>query len=381
MGSIYIHIPFCEHKCIYCDFYSLVPSETKTGNRSLEREFLSALEKEINLQAEDSRFHETYETIFFGGGTPSLLQPAEIERILNLLASKFAIREDAEITLEANPGTVDKQKLLDFRTAGVNRISIGIQSFHDSDLQFLTRIHSAAGAKQCIQDCTAAGFENISCDLIYSLPHQTIQQWKSNLEQATAHHIQHISCYSLIIEPGTPLHTMVHTNQVIPTGEEQDAEFFEFTMEYLASLGYHQYEVSNFSKPNFQCRHNQNYWNHQDYLGFGPSAHSFFTNERWWNIADVSSYIRHLNENTPAIAGREHLSESQRKEETIFLGLRSDGIDLEQFQRTYSQDLFKEYQSVMATLIQQGYAQIIDHRFKLTSRGYMICDEICQSFR
>jgi oxygen-independent coproporphyrinogen-3 oxidase len=184
MASIYIHIPFCEHKCIYCDFYSIAPTESRVTDASLVNRFLAALESEIQLRAEDTRFHESVETIFFGGGTPSLLHPSEIENILNLLASRFSIQPNAEITLETNPGTVDKQKLKAFRSAGINRISTGIQSFYDDDLRFLTRIHTAAEAKQCVHDAYAAYFENVSVDLIFSLPHQTLKRWKSNLEQA-----------------------------------------------------------------------------------------------------------------------------------------------------------------------------------------------------
>ena len=387
MASLYLHIPFCEHKCIYCDFYSVVPAESETGHRSLEERFLSALKTEIELRAEDQRFHEPYETIFFGGGTPSLLHPSEIEKILNLLASRFAIQTNAEITLETNPGTVDKEKLRAFRSAGINRISMGIQSFHDEDLKFLTRIHTASEAKQCVRDCTAAGFENVSFDLIFSLPHQTLAKWKSNLEQAVELQPEHISCYSLIIEPETPLFRMVQLNQVTPIDSERDADLYEFTIDFLTSHGYEQYEVSNFArpaasgKPNFKCRHNLNYWNHTHYLGFGPSAHSFWKNERWWNIYDLSAYIKQLGERTLPLAGGEHLTETQFMEEAIFLGLRSEGIDLEQFRRRFSRDLSTENASIISELIQQGSARMESGRIRLTAKGYVLCDEICQTFK
>jgi oxygen-independent coproporphyrinogen III oxidase len=380
MPSLYLHIPFCEHKCIYCDFYSLVPSKSEIDHRSLEKQFLAALKAEIELRAADPRFCESYETIFFGGGTPSLLHPSEIEEILYLLRSRFSIQKDAEITLETNPGTVDKGKLRAFRSAGINRISMGIQSFHDQDLKFLTRIHTASEAKQCVRDCQNAGFENISFDLIFSLPGQTLSQWKSNLEQAIDLQPSHISCYSLIIEPETPLFHMVHSNHVVPINDDLDAELYEFTIDFLASHGYDQYEVSNFAKQNFQCRHNLNYWNHSHYLSFGPSAHSLLERERWYNISDVSGYIGQLHEGTLPIAENEHLTQSQLIEETIFLGLRSKGIDLEQFRRRFSFDLFTEYSSKMSELIRQGYARMDGNQFRLTSKGYMLCDEICQSF-
>ena len=386
MASLYLHIPFCEHKCIYCDFYSVVPVESEISHRSLEGQFLSALKTEIEVRAEDQRFHGPYETIFFGGGTPSLLHPSEIEKILNLLSSRFAIQTNAEITLETNPGTVDKEKLRAFRSAGINRISMGIQSFHDEDLKFLTRIHTASEAKQCVRDCTAAGFENVSFDLIFSLPHQTLAKWKSNLEQAVELQPGHISCYSLIIEPETPLFHMVQLNQVTPIDSERDADLYEFTIDFLTSHGYEQYEVSNFAKPaaagkpNFKCRHNLNYWNHSHYLGFGPSAHSFWKDERWWNISDLTAYIKQLGERTLPLAGGEHLTETQFMEEAIFLSLRSEGIDLEQFRRRFSRDLSTENVSIISELIQQGSARMESGRIRLTAKGYVLCDEICQTF-
>ena len=379
MASLYLHIPFCEHKCIYCDFYSIAPSESGEAHPSQIDGFLSALETEIRMRAEDSRFHETIETIFFGGGTPSLLQPSEIEKILNLLASRFPIHTDAEITLETNPGTVDRQKLQAFRSAGINRISMGIQSFHDDDLKFLTRIHTASGGKQCVHDAYAAGFKNVSFDLIFSLPDQSLQQWKSNLDQAIELQPAHISCYSLIIEPGTPLFTMVQSKQVTPIDSERDAELYEWTIDFLTSHGFEQYEVSNFTKPGFKCRHNINYWNHSNYLGFGPSAHSFWTHERWWNVSNIAVYIENLQNHCLPLSGGEHLSEPTLMEEAIFLGLRSEGIDLEEFHLRFARDLSKENSSIISDLIQKGLAQTDDGRLRLTAKGYLVCDEICQS--
>jgi len=386
MPSLYIHIPFCEHKCIYCDFYSIVPVELHKGDRSLKKRFLTALKAEIERRAEDRRFHESYETIFFGGGTPSLLHPSEIEEILDLLASQFTIQTNAEITLEINPGTADKNKLQAFRSAGINRISMGIQSFHDEDLEFLTRIHTASEGKRCIEDCTAAGFENVSFDLIFSLPNQTMEKWKSNLEQAVELQPGHISCYSLIIEPDTPLFSMIQSNQVSPIDSELDADLYEFTIDFLTSHGYEQYEVSNFArsagadKPNFKCRHNLNYWNHSYYLGFGPSAHSFWNNERWWNVSDLTAYMNKIDARTLPLGGGEHLTKDQLMEESIFLGLRSEGIDLEQFHRQFSRDLSAENKTVISELIQQKNAVMENRRIRLTAKGYVVCDEICQKF-
>lgn len=342
--------------------------------------FLAALEMEIMLRVNDSRFQVPYETIFIGGGTPSLLSPSRIQAILNQLSSKFSIQK-AEITLETNPGTVDLEKLKAFRAAGVNRISIGIQSFHDDDLRFLTRIHTAVEAKQSITDAFSAGFHNVGVDLIFSLPNQTLGKWRNILEQAVTLSPTHISCYSLIVEPDTPLFQMIQSKQVIPVDSEHDAELYEFTIEFLASHGYIQYEVSNFAKAGFQCQHNLNYWNHTNYLGFGPSAHSFWGNERWWNISDVSIYIEQLNKQILPLSGGEHLTEQQLKEEAIFLGLRSGGIDLEQFRQRFGYDLISVYQPSIDELVQRGQARLDSNRLQLTAKGYMVCDEILQSFR
>ncbi len=380
MASLYLHIPFCEHKCIYCDFYSIAQAESGKTRALQVDGFLSVLEAEIRLRAEEKRFNESVETIFFGGGTPSLLHPSEIERILNLLASRFSIQTNAEITLETNPGTVNKQKLKDFHSAGINRISMGIQSFYDDDLRFLTRIHTSSEAKQCVLDAYAAGFKNVSFDLIFSLPGQSLQRWKSNLEQAIELQPTHISCYSLIVEPGTSLFSMVQSKQVIPLDTDSDAELYEFTIDFLTSHGFEQYEVSNFAKPHFKCRHNINYWNHTNYLSFGPSAHSFWKNERWWNVSNIAAYIEQLNKRILPLSGGEHLSETKLMEEAIFLGLRSEGIDFEQFRMRFARDLSIENSSIISELFQQGRARMEGGRFRLTAKGYLVCDEICQSF-
>lgn len=380
MASLYFHIPFCEHKCIYCDFYSIAPAESGETHTSVIERFLPALKTEIQMRAEDKRFHESVETIFFGGGTPSLLHPSDIEKILNLLAAHFSIQTNAEITLETNPGTVDKQKLKAFQSTGINRISMGIQSFYDEDLRFLTRIHTTSEAKQCVLDAYSAGFKNVSFDLIFSLPNQSLRRWKSNLEQAIELQPTHISCYSLILEPDTPLFNMIQSKQIIPLDADSDAELYEFAINFLTSHGFEQYEVSNFAKHNFKCLHNINYWNHSNYLSFGPSAHSFWKNERWWNISNITAYVEQLNKRILPLSGGERLSETKLMEEAIFLGLRSEGIDFENIRRRFARDLLKENSSIISELIQKGLARMDDSRLRLTTKGYLVCDEICQSF-
>jgi oxygen-independent coproporphyrinogen III oxidase len=378
---LYLHIPFCEHKCIYCDFYSIAPIETEQNYDALVQRFLSALHREIDLRARDSMFQTTYETIFFGGGTPSLLSPTAIGSILNHLSRCFSISDNAEITLETNPGTVDKNKLGDFRSAGVNRISFGIQSFHEDDLKFLTRIHTAGQAVDNVRNAFAAGFENVSFDLIFALPGQTLERWNENLRQAVDLAPSHISCYSLIVEPNTPLNRMVQLKQVNLLPVDVDAAMYETTMSVLTNAGFEQYEISNFAKTGFKCRHNIAYWSHQNYLSFGPSAHSFWNGKRWWNISNVVGYSDSLEKDQIPVAGQESLSTAQWFDETIYLGLRSEGIHLPTVQQRFHRDLLQEFNSVIEGLLTEHLASLQDDMVRLTSKGYLLCDEICQSFR
>jgi oxygen-independent coproporphyrinogen-3 oxidase len=387
VASLYLHIPFCEHKCIYCDFYSIAPGEGLERSELPTGRFLEALKKEITLRASAGDSRTSYETIFFGGGTPSLLSALELGAILEQLAGCFSIDPNAEITLETNPGTVDPQKLGEFRSLGINRLSIGVQSFHEDDLQFLTRIHSSGAAKQCVRDAYAAGFKNVSIDLIFSLPSQTTDRWVSNLDQAMELNPTHISCYSLIVEANTPLFRMVENKQVSLLSREVDADLYELTIAYLTGRGYEQYEVSNFAKPGFKSRHNKSYWDHTDYLGFGPSAHSFTSRskhlegpERSWNVANLSDYCSKLEQGQLPVIGMEHLAVEQLVEEEIFLGLRSEGIDLIHFRTRFGRDLMAENMLKVQDLLDGNMAVVENGRLRLTAKGYPLCDEICASF-
>ena len=388
MSSLYLHIPFCEHKCIYCDFYSVAPNETRPEADLPTRRFIESLKQEIGLRGQEDRFHVPYETIFLGGGTPSLLSISEIEEVFDSLTKSFFIERDAEITIEANPGTVGPEKFRAYRRLGINRVSMGVQSFHEDDLRFLTRIHSSDQARRCVRDAYAAGFENVSIDLMFSLPGQTPGRWRSNLENAVGLDPTHISCYSLIVEPHTPLSKMVEARQVSLLSVDEDAGLYESTIAFLVESGYEQYEVSNFAKPGFASRHNKNYWNHSNYLGFGPSAHSFWQNdgsdqspERWWNVASIVGYNDTLEKGLIPVAGSERLTQEQLLEEEIFLGLRSDGVDVAGFQRRFGRDLLSDPDSGMNDLIARRMAMLDEGKVRLTPKGYLVCDEICASLR
>lgn len=375
MASLYIHIPFCQKKCLYCDFYSV------EGTEQVE-DFLALLMREISLRKMEGNL-ATFETIFFGGGTPSLLEPDQFERILSRLQSVFRVGRDAEVTLEANPGTVTKERLKALRSLGVNRISIGIQSFHEPELRALGRIHDRAGAFQAIECARDAGLDNISLDLIFSIPGQSMTSWEDNLRTAVALAPQHVAAYSLIVEEGTPLACMVGVGAVRTNPVNLEAEMYERTMEYLGAHGYEHYEVSNYALPGFRCRHNCTYWSHDNYLGFGPSAHSFWKGRdgkdgrRWWNAADLSTYRDRLKGGSLPTESGEEVGPRELLGERIFLGLRTGGLDLERLRVDFGYDFESRRGELMRWMIHENLARVEQEVLHLTPQGFLLCDEIC----
>ena len=344
------------------------------------REFLAALHKEIDLSAQGPS-PVSVETIFFGGGTPSLLEAEDLAGILEHLRAAFPVSPRSEVTMEANPESVDPGKLKQLRACGVNRLSIGIQSFHEKELEFLGRIHDARKAKEAFWSAREAGFENINVDLIYSLPGQTLAQWGESLNHALRLPPEHISAYGLIVEDNTPLSRMVRARQVSPGPLEGEAEMFEFTMETLARNGFEHYEISNYARPGYRSQHNFNYWNHGTYLGFGPSAHSFIRGEgtggkRWWNVANISGYTRRLMEGNLPVASTEILSTEEVMTERVFLGLRSTGLDLLSFRKEFGDSLLAKNDSHIQGLVETNVATVNGDLLRLTPRGYLICDEV-----
>ncbi len=377
MASLYLHIPYCEKKCIYCDFYSIESMQTM-------EQFLRALDGEIATYARQYSSGNTFETIFFGGGTPSLLPPSVLGRLLDALHKHYRIESGAEITVETNPGTVDREKLRAYRALGVNRLSIGIQSFHEDELKFLSRIHNADEARQCVEDAHHAGFENVSVDLIFSLPHQTPERWKANLEQAIALQPKHISAYSLIVEEHTPLFTMVKEGTVATLPEEADSRMYEETLALMEENGFHHYEVSNYARSGYECRHNKNYWNHSNYLSFGPSAHSFWkdgpTNgRRWWNVRSIAKYCENVSGGTLPVSGSETVDREKMFNEAIFLGLRTGELNVSMLRQVYGVDLFSTRRETLTEFSNEGLIQINDRSITLTRRGFLVCDAIAES--
>ncbi len=370
--SIYVHIPFCDHKCIYCDFYSIITDENQNA-------FIESIKKEITNQSE-LLSGKIIKSIFFGGGTPSLLDPNQLNSILELLKTYSKIDSYTEITLETNPGTVDLQKLKEFRNLGFNRISIGVQSFDDNDLKFLTRIHDKRTAINTIDNAGLAGFSNINIDLIFSIPKQSQKTWKMNLELAVSLPIQHISAYSLILERGTILNKMVLDGEIKLKDEDFDANQYEYTLEYLSEKGFEQYEVSNFCESGFECKHNLAYWEHKNYLGFGPSAHSFLNGKRWWNYSSLKMYIEAINTKGNAIRGNETLSKKEMQQEYIMLALRSRGLDLERLNNLFGKEWLFRNEEKLSDLIKEGHITRSNNFIKFATSGYLLCDEILQNF-
>ena len=326
MAGIYIHIPFCNSKCAYCGFYS-IPSQKRKA------EFLEALKQEM-VSRKDYLHGEAVETIYFGGGTPSILKVEEIENLLGLIQEYYSVEANAEITLEANPDTLSMEYLQGLRALGVNRLSIGIQSFFDDDLRYLSRRHDAGHARQCVQLAKDAGFDNISIDLIYGLPTSNADQWSRNLDLFFELEIPHLSAYALTLESNSILTKQIEMGKVLPINEEDAVRDYEVLCRRAAENGYLHYEISNFCKPGKHSRHNSSYWFGIPYAGFGPSAHSFDGTSRQWNVASLERYGE---------SEREALSPEQIYDEYVMLRLRTLwGIDLKYMKREMG-ERFSDY--------------------------------------
>ncbi|MFQ5569291.1 MAG: radical SAM family heme chaperone HemW [Rhodothermales bacterium] len=377
MAGLYLHIPFCSQRCVYCDFYFVTTRKTHAS-------FVQALCTEIEHYAHEYG-HEPVETIYFGGGTPSLLHHDEIHRILQTIHHQFDTSAVREVTLELNPedGTLDYLRGL--RTLGIDRLSIGIQSFFEKDLAFLNRSHSVDHAEAIVPLARRAGFSNFSVDLIFGLPNQPREYWAANLEKVTQQEVPHLSAYSLTIEERTVLHKQVARGLITPATDDLLAERFQFTMDYLGARGYEQYEISNFARPGYRAEHNQFYWNHTNYLGFGPSAHSFWWKSlpspvaiRWANVRNLRRYEALLQQRRVPLEFREQLSYDMMADEHIMLRLRtSEGLDLDLLEEKYGADLLFEKIDELARLEAEGLIEPIrNSRVRLTDQGKQLCDAV-----
>ena len=372
-GGLYIHVPFCYAKCEYCDFYSITLLD------QIE-DFVEALLREIELRAADFR-EVTFTTVFFGGGTPSLLSAAQLRRIWEALQANFRIDPQGEFSIESNPGTLDQPKLQAFREAGFNRLSMGVQSFNPQELKFLGRIHSVAEVYNSFENARMAGFSNINIDLMTAFPGITRETFRHSLEAALALESEHISCYTLIFEPGTVFYKRMLRGELSPLGEDEEALYYELAAEVLAKHGYRQYEISNFARGDHVCRHNLIYWKHRPYLGLGPSAHSFWQNTRFGNKRSLSAYVRHLKKGELAEDFRETLSQDDLMFEYIFLSLRlREGLDLEDFQTRFGQPLYTRHQAAIERLLADNLIELTDHHLRLSRSGWMVADAVAEYF-
>ena len=366
--GLYIHIPFCKQKCAYCDFYSLAGSESRMDT------YTDALCADLT---EQSQYVGSYrvDTVYFGGGTPSYLGEKRLVRILKTILKKYTVAKDAEITLEANPDSAtDWKALRALRRAGFNRISLGMQSACDEELRDIGRIHTAAQTRQAVENCRKAGFENLSLDLIYGLPRQTMERWQENLAAAVALQPEHLSCYGLKVEEGTPL--FARKDSACLPDDEAQADFYLYTVEYLRAAGYAQYEISNFARPGKESRHNLKYWQLGEYMGFGPGAHSDLGGVRYAYDRSLDAYIRGVTAHAPIFSEQDRIPPADRDTEWVMLGLRTvSGLDPREFERRFRRR-FACFLPFLNQCAQAGYALEEEGRWHLTPKGFLLSNQI-----
>ena len=315
-------------------------------------------------------------SVFFGGGTPSLLTPSALSSICDALRQSYNISSEAEWTMECNPGTVSIESLSAYHNQGINRLSFGVQSFTPSELLFLDRIHSADDAVNAMTMARSAGFDNVNMDLMFAVPGQTIESLRYNINRMIALCPEHISAYSLIYEHGTPLYAKLKKGLIKPLSEDVDAHMYKLVIDALSNAGYHQYEVSNFAKQGKQCRHNLTYWHANPYLAFGPSAHGFVGGIRYWNKRSLTSWMADISESILPEANRETLSEQEALSEYLFLHLRADGVPIDTVEQTFGIDLRTALQPNLAYWIEEGFVSDSENILRLTAEGYRVCDEL-----
>ncbi|MBP5643804.1 MAG: radical SAM family heme chaperone HemW [Bacteroidales bacterium] len=363
MSGIYIHIPFCKSKCAYCNFFSVVSEKQRA-------DFLEALKKEA-IERKDYLGGEDVRTIYFGGGTPSLLKPSEIADILDVLYQNYKIIESPEITLEANPDTVSKESLLAYKSLGINRISIGIQSFFDDDLQYLSRKHDSQHARKVIDWAQEVGFQEVTMDLIYGIPTLTDEKWRKNLEIFFATGINHLSAYALTVEEKTALGQRIKKGVAEPVDEDAMIRHYDILIEMTEDQGFEHYEISNFARPEHYSKHNCIYWKGEKYLGLGPSAHSFDGVSRQWNVANVKDYCENYS------FEREELTLSDRYNEYVMTSLRTMwGCNINYIRQNFGEKYVKRFKDMTSKHILSGKMYQKDEKYVLSDNGMLFADGI-----
>lgn len=367
LAGIYLHIPFCRQACHYCNFHF-------TTSLHYKDDLIKALARE----AEDEKAYlqgEQVKTIYFGGGTPSLLDIEDINSQLRAIRKNYAVATDAEITLEANPDDINADKLKAWKEAGINRLSIGVQSFFEEELKWMNRAHTARQAMDNLQ-LAIKEFNNITIDLIYGSPLLTDEMWKQNVDYAVEAGIPHLSCYALTVEEKTPLHKLINHKKLTGVDPDKQARQFLLLMDWLREKGYEHYEVSNFSKPGFRSRHNSSYWKGEKYLGLGPSAHSYDGSERRWNVANNNVYIKNIQEKNP-VREKEVLTPGQRLNEYIMISLRTmEGMDLHKLQNEWGEPERKRIEAELQKYLSANLVSIKGQMVRLTNEGMLRADGI-----
>lgn len=368
MAGLYIHIPFCAKRCLYCDFYSNTDMHHK-------QRYINAVLKEALLRRDELRQAPVH-TIYLGGGTPSQLSAEDLQRLFDGLNKLFDLSVAKEITLEANPDDMTPEYVKSLRNLPINRISMGVQSFNADELKFLNRRHTPEQAREAVANCKANGFDNISIDLIYGLPGQTPEAWKSHLSEALKLNIPHLSAYHLIYEPGTALYRMLEAGKVSSVDEETSVKLFEILIDTLKKAGYEQYEISNFALPGQYSQHNSSYWKGTPYLGLGASAHSFDGESRRWNVASIQKYMEGYENKTPEIE-IEILDSDTRYNDYIITGLRTQwGIDLTEIASLFGSDRADYCSQLAIPYLKKGLLKQENNIVSLTEAGVFLSDGI-----
>ncbi len=370
--SLYVHIPFCQKKCYYCDFNSY------SGKQHLIKDYIEALKKEI-IMYKFILNNYRIDTIFFGGGTPSILEGDQITDIIDTIKKHYVVRDGAEISMEANPGTLNYNKLKKYYSSGINRLSIGLQACQDNLLKTLGRIHSFEDYLKNLKEARKAGFTNINTDLIFSLPGQKKEHWEKCLEKIVSLDMPHISAYSLIVEEGTPLNNWVKNKIVALPDEEIQLKMYHHTIKYLKEKGYIHYEISNFAKSGFQCKHNMVYWYNKQYIGLGAGSHSYFNKKRFSNVNGIEKYIDLVKSNKTPIEDEIDVSIKDEISETMFLGLRLiEGISIDEFTKRFNISPFEIYEKQIKKFSEQGLLEWDKTHIRLTQKGIDISNIVFQ---
>lgn len=373
--GLYAHIPFCSAICNYCNFNRGLFDE------GLKTRFVEALLQEMREGARGKGQGAIPDTLYFGGGTPSLLTPADLTSIIDESRRSWGLTADAEITMEANPETVDAGRLDGFREAGVNRLSFGVQSFRDDELERLGRLHSAERARQAVQLARRAGFDNLSIDLMMWLPGQDVRQWLESVEGAVGVAPDHLSLYILEVYPHLPLKQDIIRHGWVQEGDDGAAEMYETAMSRLDAAGYEQYEISNVCRPGLESRHNLKYWTDGEWWGFGPGAHSTCQGHRWRNVSSTDEYVQRIGARTDVTVDRRRLSNEERLGDALFTGLRLNrGIDLEILSKRYGIDVWERFGGRLAPFCEAGILLREEGRLRLTRPGMLLANEVMSVF-